>query len=135
MFQICIVVGNLGADPDMRFTPSGQTVTKFPLAANRRWRDRDTEELREQTTWFRVTAWGRLAETCNEYLTKGRQVLVVGRIQTSTWEDQDGITRYAWDLTASEVRFLGGREQIAEELPDAPDLPEVPTEEDDALPF
>jgi single-strand DNA-binding protein len=129
MFQICIVVGNLGSDPEMRFTASGQPVTKFPIAANRRWRDRETDELREQTTWFRVTTWGRLAETCNQYLLKGRQVLVVGRIQTSSWEDEDGNTRYGWDLTASEVRFLGNRGEITEELPDAPEEP------DDSIPF
>lgn len=122
MYQRCVIVGNLGRDPEMRYTPSGQAVTNFPVATNRRWSDQDGNQ-QEETTWFRIVAWGRLAETCNQYLTKGRSVLVDGRIQSRSWEDQQGQTRYSWELVANTVKFLGGRAERVPELAEG-DVPE-----------
>ncbi len=109
MYQKVVIVGNLGTDPEMRFTPSGVPVTSFNVAVNRRWKD-SNGELREKTTWFRVTAWRGLAEQCNQYLSKGRLVLVEGEIDASAWLDSEGKPRATLELTARNVRFLGRRE-------------------------
>jgi len=106
MYQKVIIIGNLGADPEMRFTPTGRPVTHFPVAVNRRWTDNNGEQ-REATTWFRVTAWGKLAETCNAYLNKGRLVMVEGEVKASAWIDQQGQARATLELTARTVKFLG----------------------------
>ena len=108
MFQQLIIVGNLGKDPEMRYTPSGVPVTTFSVAVNRRWTNQDGTPG-EETTWFRVTAWRKLAETCSQYLAKGRQVMVIGRVQVSAYEGQDGSPRASLEVTADSVRFLGGR--------------------------
>jgi single-strand DNA-binding protein len=108
MYQHVVIVGNLGRDPEMRYTPSGVPVTSFTVAVNRKWKNQEGE-LQEKTTWFRVTAWRRLAELCNEYLEKGRLVLVEGEIDASAWIGQDGEPRATLELTAQNVRFLGGR--------------------------
>ncbi|NPA89897.1 MAG: single-stranded DNA-binding protein [Chloroflexi bacterium] len=108
MYQQVIIVGNLGSDPEMRFTPSGVPVTSFSVAVNRRWTDSNGEP-REKTTWFRVTAWRRLAELCNQYLSKGRLVLVEGEVDASAWLDNQGNPRATLELTARKVQFLGGR--------------------------
>jgi single-strand DNA-binding protein len=105
MFQQTIVIGRLGNDPEMRYTPDGQPVTHFNVAVNEKFKA-DGED-QERVTWFEVTAWGRQAETCNEYLRKARQVMVRGRISASIWETQDGKPRASLKLTASEVKFLG----------------------------
>ncbi|NOZ50793.1 MAG: single-stranded DNA-binding protein [Chloroflexi bacterium] len=107
MFQKTIIVGNLGKDPEMRYTPSGVAVTSFSVAVNRRWSDQQGQP-QEKTTWFRVTAWRKLAELCNQYLSKGRMVLVEGEIDASAWQGQDGQPRASLELTARTVRFLGG---------------------------
>jgi single-strand DNA-binding protein len=107
MYQQITVIGNLGADPEMRYTASGRPVTNFSVAANRQWTDRESGETTKETTWFRVVAWGRLAETCNMYLTKGRLVAVVGRMQSRKWEDDNGESRTSWELVAQTVKFLG----------------------------
>ena len=107
MYQKVVIVGNLGTDPEMRFTPSGVPVTSFNVAVNRRWTDNNGEP-REKTTWFRVTAWRKLAEQCNQYLSKGRLVLVEGEIDASAWKDSDGNPRATLELTARAVKFLGG---------------------------
>jgi single-strand DNA-binding protein len=113
VYQQCIIVGNLGRDPEMRYTPSGVPVTSFSVAVNNRYQDSDGE-WRDRTTWFRVSCWRRLAETTNQYLKKGRQVMVIGRVDTSAWIDkQSGEARSALELTALDVRFLGGREDAA----------------------
>lgn len=108
MYQTTIVVGHLGQDPEMRFTPSGVPVTNFSVATTRRWTGSDGQQ-QEKTTWFRVTAWRRLAETCNQYLSKGRLVLVEGEIDASAWTSQGGEARASLELTARTVKFLGGR--------------------------
>jgi single-strand DNA-binding protein len=99
------VIGNLGSEPEMRFTPSGRPVTSFRVATN--WRYTTPEgERREETEWFTVVAWGRLAEQCNQFLTKGRLVYVEGRLRMHTWEGQDGQKRARNEIIADRVKFL-----------------------------
>ena len=92
----------------MRYTPNGQSVTNFNVASSRRYRTADGEQ-REETEWFRVSAFGRLADVCNQYLTKGRQVYVEGRLRGRSYTDRDGQPRYSLEINANEVQFLGGR--------------------------
>ena len=107
MFQQCIIIGNLGRDPEMRYTPEGTPVTSFTVAVNRKWTSADGSQG-EKTWWFKVTCWRRLAETTNQYLKKGRQVMVIGEVDASAWTGQDGEARASLELTARDVRFLGG---------------------------
>ncbi len=107
MYQRVVIVGNLGRDPELRYTSNGTPVTSFPVATNRKWTDTDGTN-HDETTWFRVNVWGRQAEICNQYLEKGRMVLVDGEIRTGQYDDQQGVTRYTWELRASAVKFLGG---------------------------
>ena len=104
-----MLIGNLGADPEMRYTPSGAAVATFSVACNRSWTSRETGERQEQTEWVRVVTWNRLAENCSQYLSKGRPVYVEGRLQTRQWEDQQGQTRYMTEVVALDVQFLSGR--------------------------
>ncbi len=100
-----IVIGNLGSEPEMRFTPGGRPVTSFSVATN--WRYTTSEgERREETDWFTVVAWGKLAEQCNQFLTKGRLVYVEGRLRMRTWEGQDGQKRSRNEIVADRVQFL-----------------------------
>jgi len=115
MYQKLVIVGNLGGDPEMRYTPSGQAVTNFNVATNRRWSDNSGNQ-QEETVWFRVSVWGRMAEVCNQYLSKGRQVMVEGRLRPDPetgnpriWTDQSGQPRASYELVGLEVKFLGGR--------------------------
>ncbi len=111
MYQYTVIVGNVGRDPELRYTPSGVAVCDFSVAVNRRWTDRETNEQKEKTTWFRVTCWRTLAETVSHYVTKGRQVLVTGEVDASAWVDNEGSPRAQLELTARDVRFLGRREE------------------------
>lgn len=110
--------GRLGADPDMRFTPQGTAQTTMRIACNRAWTDKDGT-AQQETEWFRVVAWGKLAETCNEYLAKGRRAMIEGRLQTRAWTDRDGNERQTTEVVASEVYFLDTRTE-----PRAPAAPE-----------
>ena len=112
VFQQCIIIGNLGRDPEMRYMPDGKPVTNFTVAVNRRWTSQDGTQG-EKTWWFRVACWGRLAETTNQYLKKGRQVMVIGEVDASAFTGQDGQPRASLELTARDVRFLGGRDESA----------------------
>jgi single-strand DNA-binding protein len=103
-----IVIGNLGSDPEMRYTPNGQSVTSFNIASNRRYRTADGEQ-REETEWFRCSAFGRLGETCNQYLTRGQQVYVEGRLRGRSYSDRDGQPRYSLEITLNEMQMLGRR--------------------------
>ncbi len=103
-----ILIGHLGADPEIRYTPSGQPVANFRLATSESWNDKSGQR-QERTEWHRIVVWGKLAELCGEYLAKGRQVYVEGRIQTRQWDDRDGNKRYTTEVQAREVTFLGGR--------------------------
>ena len=107
MLNKCMVIGHLGADPEMRYTANGSAVTSFRVASSRNFTD-GSGERREETEWFRVVTWNRLAETCAQYLTKGRLVYVEGRLQTRQWDDQQGQRRYTTELIAETVQFLGG---------------------------
>jgi single-strand DNA-binding protein len=119
MYQKVIIAGNLGRDPELRYTPQGTPVVSFSVATNESWTDQSGEQ-QERTTWFRVTAWRRLAEICGQYLTKGRQVLVEGRMNPDpdtggprVWTGNDGTPRASYEITAMTVKFLGGREMAA----------------------
>jgi single-strand DNA-binding protein len=104
-----MIIGRLGADPEMRYTPSGSPVTTLRVAAGRQWRDGGGEQ-REETEWFSVVAWNKLAEICSQYLTKGSRVYIEGRLQTRSWDDQQsGQTRYKIEVIASDMIILDGR--------------------------
>ena len=113
----CMIIGNLGRDPEMRYTPSGQAVTQFSVATNRNFRDQQGE-WQSETEWFRVVVWGDQGERVAEYLRKGHKVYVEGRIQTRQWEDQSGNKRYTTELIADRVNSLERRDR--EDGPPAP---------------
>jgi single-strand DNA-binding protein len=105
-----MIIGRLGVDPEMRYTSSGSPVTTFRVATSRQWRD-NNGETREETEWFSVVAWNKLAEICNQYLNKGTRVYLEGRLQTRSWEDQQsGQTRYKTEVIASDMIILDSRE-------------------------
>ena len=104
-----ILVGNLGSDPELRYTGSGTAVCNFSLATSESYKDRDGNQV-ENTEWHNVVAWSRLAEICGEYLKKGRQVYIEGQLQTRQWEDKDGNTKYTTEIKAREMQMLGGRD-------------------------
>jgi single-strand DNA-binding protein len=103
-----MVIGNIGRDPELRYTPSGKPVTSFSLASSRSWTGPDGER-REETEWFNVVAWGNLAEICNQKLTKSQQVYVEGRLQTRSWEDERGQRHFRTEIVANEMIILGPR--------------------------
>lgn len=106
MYQQCIIVGNLGKDPEMRYTQDGTAVTSFTVAVSRKWTAQDGSKG-EKTWWFKVSCWRKLAETTNQYLKKGRQVMVIGEVEATAWTDKEGKPRASLELTARDVRFLG----------------------------
>lgn len=139
MYHTIIVVGNLGRDPEMRYTPSGQAVTNFSVATNRQYTASSGEKVQE-TTWFRISAWGRLAETTNQYLRKGSRVLVEGRLNSDQatggpriWTRQDGSPAASFEVTANVVRFLSTRAEDESGHYD-PDDAGGPSDEDE-IPF
>lgn len=103
-----MLIGNLGRDPEMRYTPSGKPVTSFSIASSRSWVSSDGER-REETEWFNIVAWGTLAEICNQHLSKGQQVYVEGRLQTRSWEDDNGQRHFRTEVVANEMIILGPR--------------------------
>ena len=105
-----ILMGRLGADPEVRYTPNGKAVAQFSVATSRRWTD-NTGQRQEKTEWHRIVAWGKTAELCGEYLSKGRQVYLEGEIQYRTWDDKEGNKRYTTEINAREVQFIGGRNE------------------------
>jgi single-strand DNA-binding protein len=104
-----ILIGNLGADPEVRFTPSGQAVANFRIATSESWNDKSGQK-QERTEWHRIVVWGKLAELCGEYLKKGRQCYVEGRLQTREWTDKEQKKNYTTEVVANQVVFLGGRD-------------------------
>ena len=143
MYEKIIIVGNLGRDPEMRYMADGTAVTNLSVATNRRWNDPNSGEQREQTTWFRVSVWGRQAETVNQYLSKGRRVLVEGRLEADPetggprlFTRQDGTVGASYEIRAFLVRFLGGRDETYETY-DAgqPGASDSAAEEEDDIPF
>src|SRR3954464_10646068 len=103
-----ILVGRLGQNPEVRYTPSGAAVANFSVATNESWTDKSGQK-QERTEWHRVVVWGKLAELCSQYLSKGRQCYVEGRLQTRQWQDKDGQTKYTTEVQAQTVQFLGGQ--------------------------
>jgi single-strand DNA-binding protein len=133
-----MIIGHLGRDPEMRYTPSGRPVTTFSVATSRSWNTADGSR-RKETEWFNVVAWGNLAEICKQYLNKGQQVYVEGRLQTRRWEDDDGNRRSSVEIVAKEMVMLGDKknksnrdDQINEG--DSFESDDVPTDEDE-FPF
>jgi len=109
MYQQITLIGNLGNDPEMRYLPNGTPVCSFSLAINRSWTNSDGQK-QDKTTWYRVTCWRKLAEVCTQYLAKGRQVMVVGDdVEARAYTDRSGENRASLEVTAREVKFLGGR--------------------------
>ncbi len=104
-----ILVGKLGQDPDTRYMPSGSAVTNFTVATNESWKDKQTGEQKERTEWHRVATFNRLAEIAAEYLRKGSQVYIEGKLRTRKWQDRDGNDRYTTEIIADEMQMLGGR--------------------------
>ena len=104
-----ILVGTLGQDPDTRYTPSNAAVANLSIATNESWKDKQTGEQKEKTEWHRVVMFNRLAEIATEYLRKGSQIYIEGKIQTRKWEDKDGNDRYTTEIVANEMQMLGGR--------------------------
>ena len=104
-----ILIGNLGADPEVRFTPSGQAVANFRIATSESWTDKSGQK-QERTEWHRIVVWGKLGELCGEYLAKGRQCYVEGRLQTREWTDKENKKNYTTEVVATSVTFLGGRD-------------------------
>src|SRR5258705_2572697 len=109
-FNRIILVGNLGRDPELRYTAQGTPVCSFSMATNERRKDK-TGEMQDQTTWFRVTLWGRQAETASQYLTKGRPVYIEGRLRVEEWTDRDGKPRHTLEVHATDMQFIGGRSE------------------------
>ena len=104
-----ILIGHLGRKPELRYTPGGQAVANFTLATNERFGGRDGQPVQERTEWHRIVVWGRTAENCGQYLDKGRQVYIEGRLQTREWQDKEGQKRQTTEVVATTVQFLGGR--------------------------
>ncbi len=107
MVNKVIIVGNLGKDPEVRFTPGGRALARFPVATSEKWTDQDGNR-QERTEWHNVVVWGKQAETCGQYLAKGRQVYVEGSLRSRQYDDKDGNRRYITEVVARDVRFLGG---------------------------
>jgi len=130
-----ILVGNLGADPEVRYTPNGTPVANFRIATNERWTGKDGKNM-ERTEWHRIVAFGKLAEICGEYLAKGKQVYIEGRLQTRNWEDKDGNKRSTTEIVATTMQMLGSAERADVGTPtvEAPSIPET-TSEDEDIPF
>ncbi len=136
-----MLIGNLGQDPDVRSTPNGQTVANFSLATTERWKDKQTGNQEEKTEWHRIVVWGRLAELCRDYLSKGRSIYVEGRLQTRSWEDKDGNKKYTTETIAQTIQFLGKREGAGQNqgatqaTPAAQTSGPPPFDADDDIPF
>jgi single-strand DNA-binding protein len=104
-----ILIGNLGADPEVRFTPSGQAVANFRIATSESWTDKSSGQKQERTEWHRIVVWGKLGELCGQYLKKGRQCYIEGRLQTREWTDKEGKKNWSTEVVAQNVQFLGGK--------------------------
>lgn len=109
-----LIIGVLGSEPEMRYTPSGKPVTSFSVAVSRGWRTSEGER-KEATEWFNVVSWGNLAEICNQHLRKGSQVYIEGRLQTRSWDDAGGVKHFRTELVANEMIILDGRSYVADE--------------------
>ena len=129
-----ILIGNLGADPEIRYTPSGMAVANFNIATSEKWTTKEGQK-EDRTEWHKIVTFGKLAEICGEYLAKGRPVYLEGRIQTRQWEDRDGNKRYTTEIVANQMQMLGGKGDrdtsagagpSTAEKPPPPDIDDVP---------
>ncbi len=102
------LLGRLGTEPELRYTPNGSAVCNFSVATSENWTDKNTGQKNEKTEWHRIVVWGKQAELCNQYLSKGRQAYLEGKLQTRQWEDKDGNKRYTTEIVCNQVQFLGG---------------------------
>ena len=129
-----ILIGRLGADPELRYTPSGRPVASFRVATNEYWVDANGVK-QELTEWHRIVAWGKLAEFCGQYLSKGKQVYIEGKLRTRSWEDRDGNKRWITEVVARNLQLLDSRSQAgsAEKTEEIPSPEEIPV--DDDIPF
>ncbi|AMM39977.1 Single-strand DNA-binding [Candidatus Desulfofervidus auxilii] len=125
-----ILIGHLGADPELRYTPNGTPVANFRIATTERWTNKQGERT-ESTEWHRIVAWGKLGEFCGQYLNKGKQVYIEGRLRTRSWEDRDGKKQWTTEIIAQRLQLLGKPEKPSEEEVPVPE--EAPVEED--IPF
>lgn len=128
-----IIIGRLGKDPEIRFTNDGKAVANFSVATSEEWKDKNTGEKRENTEWHRIVAFGRLAEICGEYLRKGQQVYIEGRLQTRSWE-KDGVTHYTTEIVASNMQMLGSRDDYGSGMKQEAPAASSPSD-DDQIPF
>jgi single-strand DNA-binding protein len=134
-----LLIGNLGKDPEVRFTPGGRAVARFPIATSEVWQDQEGQR-QERTEWHNVVVWGKQAETCGQYLSKGRQVFLEGSIRSRQYDDKEGNKRYITEVIAQRVQFLGSRgdgggQRSAAASPGASEPPPAPMGEDDDIPF
>lgn len=135
-----ILIGNLGRDPEIRYTPSGQAVASFTIATSEKWRDKEGQ-MQERTDWHNIVCWGKQAELANQYLKKGRPVYIEGRIQNRSYDDKEGNKKYISEIIVQRLQFLGGRPEGSEagsgggSHQEMPDLPPETVGEDDDLPF
>ena len=132
-----ILIGRLGKDPEIRYTPSGVAVATFVIATSEEWKDKSTGEKKERTEWHRIEAWRRLGEICGEYLHKGKEVYVEGRLRTDSWEDRDGNKRYTTKVVAQTMQMLGsaGKGGTAEPFEERFPSEEPVTIPEDDIPF
>lgn len=138
-----IAIGNLGGDPEIRYLPSGQAVCNFNIAVSESWKDKQTGEQKERTEWITVEVWGKTAEACSEYLHKGSQCYIDGKLQTDSWVDDAGVKKYRTKVRADNVQFLGSKQDGgASRAPDATDQDGLPPQSraqadefDDDIPF
>lgn len=130
------IIGHLGRDPEMRYTPTHRAVTNFNVATSRNWKTADGER-KSETEWFNVVAWGNLAEICNQYLVKGQQVYIEGRLQTRTWEDDEGHRRTTVEVNAREMIMLGKnkKKETGSDSDEIEDLPDFSDDTEDEFPF
>lgn len=129
-----LIIGNLGSDPEMRYTPSGQAVTSFRVATNYRYNTAEGER-RDETEWFTISAWGKLGELTNQYLSKGGKVYVEGRLKSRSYETRDGETRFVNEISATEVRFIDSTAARGDEPPNKTEQEGEPPTDVDDLPF
>ena len=138
MVNKALLIGRLGADPEVRYTPDGTMVTNFRLATDLQWKDKSGEKL-QRTEWHRIVAYGKLAEICSNYLSKGKLIFIEGRIQTRSWEDKDGVKRSTTEIVAANMQMLDSKGQMRSQDTAADDQALAPagpeSAPDDDVPF
>jgi single-strand DNA-binding protein len=137
MINKAILVGRLGKDPEVRYTPDGMMVTNFTIATDEQWKDKSGEKV-QKTEWHRIVTFGKLAEICGKYLIKGKLVYIEGRIQTRSWDDKDGVKKYTTEIVASDMKMLDSKGRDSDSGREEPPLPHPGVDgpmPDDDVPF